>query len=102
MCNLRSRKQFENASCADYSGRPTSTLKSGRYMAGVTNITVLINRPKDVCAVLVGNKEPLYDDMSNEQWVQSMILYTLEETSVESKDYMLSYFSMLMQYAIEL
>ena len=40
--------------------------------------------------------------MSNEQWVQGMLLCILEESSVENKDYMLSYFSMLMQDAIEL
>ena len=40
--------------------------------------------------------------MSNEQWVQDMLLCILEESSVENKDYMLSYFSMLMQDAIEL
>ena len=49
-----------------------------------------------------GSKQPLYDDMSNEQWVQGMLLCILEESSVENKDYMLSYFSMLMQDAIEL
>ena len=40
--------------------------------------------------------------MSNEQWVQGMLLCILEESSVENKNYMLSYFSMMMQDAIEL
>ena len=63
-------QQYQNASHTDYSGRPTSTLKSGRYRAGVTKITVPINWPQDLCTVPSGSKQPLYDDMSNEQWVQ--------------------------------
>ena len=95
-------QQYQNASRTDYSGRPTSTLKSGRYRAGVTKIKVPINWPQDLCTVPSGSKQPLYDDMSNEQWVQGMLLCILKESSVENKDYMLSYFAMLMQDAIEL
>ena len=95
-------QQYQNASRADYSGRSTSTLKSGRYRAGVKKIKVPINWPQDLRTVPSGSKQPLYDDMSNEQWVQGMLLCILEESSVEKKDYMLSYFSMLMQDAIEL
>ena len=95
-------QQYQNASRYDYSGRPTSTLKSGRYRAGVTKIKVPINWPQDLCTVPSGSKQPLYDDMSNEQWVQGMLLCILEESSVENKNHMLSYFSMLMQDAIEL
>ena len=62
----------------------------------------LINWPQDLCTDPSGSKHPFYDDMSNEQWVQGMILCILEENSVENKDYMLSYFSMLMQDVIEL
>ena len=95
-------QQYQNASHTDYSGRPTSTLKLGRYRAGVTKFKVPINWPQDLCTVPSGSKQPLYNDMSNEQWVQGMLLCILEESSVENKDYMLLYFSMLMQDAIEL
>ena len=118
-------QQYQNASRTDYSGRPTSTLKSGRYRAGavftkglsqvlglswlyfytklkpktwlrpfvntapgVTKIKVPINWPQDLCTVPSGSKQPLYDDMSNEQWVQGMLLCILEKSSVENKDYM--------------
>ena len=36
-------QQYQNASRTEYSGRPTSTLKSGRFRAGVTKIKVPIN-----------------------------------------------------------
>ena len=75
-------QQYQNASRTDYSGRPTSTLKLGRYRAGVTKIKVPINWPQHLCTVPLGSKQPLYDDMSNEQWVQGIPLCILEESSV--------------------
>ena len=95
-------QQYQNASRTEYLGRPTSTLKSGRFGAGVTKIKVPINWPQDLCTVPSGSKQPLYDDMSNEQWAQGMLLSILEESSVKNKDYILSYISMLVQDAIEL
>ena len=49
-----------------------------------------------------GSKQPTYDDLPNEQWVQGVLLYILEEPDVSRREKMLQYYSLLMQDAVEL
>ena len=93
---------YQNASRAEFSGKSSTVIKSGRFRAGVAKIKNPISWPQDYCAVNVGNKQPTYDEMSLEQWVQGMIFCILEQNDEKSKENMLMYFALLMQDAIEL
>ena len=91
---------YQNASMTDFTGMSNTAIKSGRF--GVAKIKNPISWPQDYCAVNVGSKQPTYDEMSLEQWVQSMIFCILEQNDTGSKENMLMYFALLMQDAIEL
>ena len=94
-------QEYQDISRTEFTGRFTSR-KSGRYRVGVTKVKVQTNWPHDFCTVPVGTKQPVCDDMSNEQWVQGMLLCILEEGDNTIKNQMLIHFSRLMQDAIEL
>ena len=72
-------QEYQDISRTKFAGRLTSR-KSGRYRVGVTKVKVQTNWPHDFCTVPVGTKQPVYDDMSNEHWVQGMLLCILEES----------------------
>ena len=94
-------QEYQDISRTEFTGRFTSR-KSGRYRVGVTKVKVQTNWPHDFCTVPVGTKQPVCDDMSNEQWVQGMLLCILKEGDNTIKNQMLIHFSRLMQDAIEL
>ena len=93
---------YHNASRTDFTGKSNTAIKSGRFRAGIAKIKQSISWPQDFCAVNVGNKQPTYDEMSLEQWVQGTLFCVLEQTDSRNKDNMLMYFALLMQDAIEL
>ena len=97
----RRLQEYQDMSRTEFTGRLTSR-KSGRYRVGVTKVKVQTNWPHDFCTVPVGTKQPVYDDMSNEQWVQGMIACILEESDNKIRNQMLIHFSRLMQDAVEL
>ena len=87
----RRLQEYQDISQTEFTGRPTSQ-KSGRYRVGVTKVKVQTNWPHNFCTVPVDTKQPVYDDMSNEQCVQGMLLYILEVSNVEIKNQMLIHF----------
>ena len=97
----RRLQEYQDISRTEFAGRLTSR-KSGRYRVGVTKVKVQTNWPHDFCTVPVGTKQPVYDDMSNEQWVQGMLVCILEESDNTTRNQMLIHFSCLMQDAVEL
>ena len=92
---------YSDTSHNDHAVRPT-THKSGRFRAGISRVKVTVSWPQDFYGVPAGSKQPLYDEMTNEQWVQGMLFCIMEETNAEIRSQMLSYFAILMQDAIEL
>ena len=89
---------YHNVSRTDFTGKSNTAIKSGCFRAGIAKIKQSISWPQ----VNVGNKQPAYDEMSLEQWVQGMLFCVLEQTDSKNKDTMLMYFALLMQDAIEL
>ena len=55
-----------------------------------------------MCTVQPGSKQPTYDDLTQEQWVQGILLCILEEPEIAKRDKMLQYYALLMQDAVEL
>ena len=55
-----------------------------------------------MCTVQPGSKQPTYDDLTQEQWVQGVLLCILEESEVVKRDKMLQYYALLMQDVVEL
>ena len=94
--------EYQNASRTDGIGKPLATLKSGRYRAGVTKIRTQVNWPQDFCSVPIGSKQPTYDELSNDQWVQGFLFCILEEKDQNIRESMLQYYTWLMQDATEL
>ena len=82
-------------------GKPTS-LKSGRIRAGVSKIKIHVNWPQDMCTVQPDSKQPTYDELTQEQWVQGVLLCILEEPETVKRDKMLQYYALLMQDVVEL
>ena len=61
-----------------------------------------MNWPQDFCAIQFGSKQPTYDDLSNEQWVQGFLFCILDKKDNSVRENMLQYYTLLMQDAIEL
>ena len=97
----RRLQEYQDISRTEFAGRLTSC-KSGHYRVGVTKVKVQTNWPHNFCTVPVGTKQPVYDEMSNEQSVQGMLLCILEESDNTIRNQMLIHFSHLMQDAVEL
>ena len=93
--------EYQNASRVEI-GKPTTVLKSGRYRAGVSKVKVHVNWPQDFCSVPGNAKQPTYDELSCEQWVQGFLYCILEEKDENKREHMLYYHTLLMQDAIEL
>ena len=77
------KQEYSDTSHKNHAGKPT------------THKSVLKSQS-------AGNKQPLYDEMTNEQWVQGMLLCILEETNAEIRSQMLSHFAIIMQDTIGL
>ena len=77
-------------------------MKSGRFRAGVAKIKVHVHWPQDMCTVQPGSKQPTYDDLTQEQWVQGVLLCIPEESEAAKRDKMLQYYALLMQDVVEL
>ena len=92
---------YQNVSRGEI-GKPTSSLKSGRFRAGVAKVKSHVNWPQDFCVIQIGSKQPTYDELTNEQWVQGFLYCVLEEKDNDIRDNMLQYYALLMQDAIEL
>ena len=48
------------------------------------------------------SKQPTYDNLTQKQWVQGVLLCILEEPEVVKRDRMMQYYALLMQDAVEL
>ena len=83
-------QEYSDTSCNDHAGRPTAH-ESGRFRAGISHVKVPVSWPLDFCGVPAGSKQPLYDKMTNELWVQGMLFCILEETNAKIRSQMLSY-----------
>ena len=98
----RRLQAYHNASRVDYTGKSNTAIKSGRFRAGVARIKNPISWPQDFCSVNTGSKQPTYDEMSLEQWVQGIMHCILEQSENRIRENMMIYFTFLMQDAIEL
>ena len=83
-------------------GKSNTAIKSGRFRAGVAHIKNPISWPQDFCSVNIGSKQPTYDEMPFEQWVQGMMHCILEQSDIKIRENIMIYFTFLMQDAIEL
>ena len=61
-------------------GKPASSLKSGRFRAGVAKVKSHVNLPQDFSAIQIGSKKPTYDELTSEPWVQAFLFCILDET----------------------
>ena len=95
-------REYQNISRGDNQGKPNTALKSGRFRSGVSKVKVPISWPQDYCSVLVGQKQPTYDELSLEQWFQGLLYCILEQDSNTIRENMLYYLTLLMQDAVEL
>ena len=66
-------------------GKPTSSLKSGRFRAGIAKGRTHVYWPQNLCTVQPGSKQPTNDDLTNEQWVQGILMCILEELEVSKR-----------------
>ena len=98
----RRLREYQNISRGDNQGKPNTALKSGRFRSGVSKVKVPISWPQDYCSVLVGQKQPTYDELSLEQWFQGLLYCILEQDSNTIRENMLYYLTLLMQDAVEL
>ena len=98
----RRLQDYQQTSRVDIAGKPVQSLKSGRFRAGVAKIKNHVNWPQDFCSVMSGSKQPTYDELSNEQWIQGFLFCILDEQSTQVRENMLHYLTFLMQDAIEL
>ena len=55
-----------------------------------------------MCTVQPDSKQPTYDKLTQEQWVQGVFLCILEEPETVKRDKMLQYYVLLMQDGVEL
>ena len=95
-------REYQNISRGDSQGKPNTALKSDRFRSGVSKVKVPISWPQDYCSVLVGQKQPTYDELSLEQWFQGLLYCILEQDSNVIRENMLYYLTLLMQDAVEL
>ena len=95
-------REYQHMSRGDSQGKPNTALKSGRFRSGVSKVKVPISWPQDYCSVLVGQKQPTYDELSLEQWFQGLLYCVLEQDSNTTRENMLYYLTLLLQDAVEL
>ena len=98
----RHLQEYQQTSRTETAGKPVQSLKSGRYRAGVAKICKHINWPQDFCSVASASKQPTYDELTNEQWMQGFLFCVLDEENHKIRENMLQYLTYLMQDAIEL
>ena len=97
----RRLQEYHNASRSEFSGKPNTVLKSGRFRTGVARVKNQVCWPQDFCTVL-GTKQPTYNEMNLEQWVQGFMYCILDQNDNKIRENMMLYFTLLMQDAIEL
>ena len=59
-------QEYSYTSHNDHAGRPI-THKSGRFRVGISHVKIPVSWPQDFSGVPAGSKQPLYDEMTNEQ-----------------------------------
>ena len=91
----RRLNEYQNASHVEI-GKPTTVLNSGRYRAGVYKVKVPVNWPQDFCSVPGNVKQPTYDELSCEQWVQGLLYCMLEEKDQNKREQRLYYHTLIM------
>ena len=67
-------------------GKPTSSLKSGRLRVGIAKVRTHVYWPQNLCTVQPGSKPSTYDDLTNEQWMQGVLMCILEESKVSKRE----------------
>ena len=70
-------QDYQQTSRTETAGKPVQSLKSGRFRAGVAKIRKHINWPQDFCSAALGSKQPTYDALTNEQWMQGFLFLYL-------------------------
>ena len=83
-------------------GKLSDAFKSGRFRPGVHKVKKIVNWPQNYCTVVSGGRQPTYDDLNVNQWVQGIIQCAVEENNEVIKQNMLKHFVSLMQDCIEL
>ena len=98
----RRLQEYQNASRSELFGKPNTVLNSGRFRTGVAHVKNQICWPQDFCTVVIGTKQPTYDETNLEQWVQGFMYCILDQTDNKIRENVMLYFTLLMQDAIEL
>ena len=81
--------------------KPTTVLKFGHYCAGESKVRVHVNWPQDFCSVPGNAKQPTYDELSREQWVQGFLYCILDEKDQNKREHMYCH-TLIMQGTIDL
>ena len=94
--------QYNYTSRNEAKGKLSDAFKSGIFRPGVHKVKKLVNWPQDYCTVASGGRQPTYDDLNVNQWVQGIIQCAVEENNEVVKQNMLKHFVSLMQDCIKL
>ena len=94
--------QYDYTSRNEAKGKISDAFKSGRFRPRVHKVKKVVNWPQDYCTVASGGRQPTYDDLNVNQWVQGIIQCAVEENNEVVKQNMLKHFVSLMQDCIEL
>ena len=97
----RQLNEYQNTSRGDID-KPASSSKSGHFRTGVAKIKSHVNWPQDFCVIQFGSKQPTYDKLISEQWVQGFLFCILDEKDNSIRKNMLRYYTLLMPDAVEL
>ena len=89
---LRLRKQEERVSLNEHSVVAPSAQSSPKSD----------KQSKSKTSAASGSKQPTYDELTNEQWMQGLLFCVLDEEDHKIRENMLQYLTYLMQDAIEL
>ena len=98
----RRLREYQHLSRQDSQGKPNTALKSGRFRSGVSEVKVSISWPQDYCSLLVGQKQPTYDELSLEQWFKGLLFCVLEQDSNTTRENMLYYLTLLLNFLVVL
>ena len=90
--------QYDYTTRNEVKSKNSDAFKSGRFRQGVQ----IVNWPQDYCTVVSGGRQPTYDDLNVNQWVQGIIQCAVEENNEVVRQNMLKHFVSLMQDCIEL
>ena len=99
---LQRLHQYDYTSRNEEKGKFSDAFKSGRFRPGVYKVKNVVNWPQDYCTVVSRGRQPTYDDLNVNQWVQGIIQCAVEESNDVIRQNMLKHFISLMQDCIEL